>query len=240
MRCLHAASMAVRGQTLHPRPNTAADQAVCWDQLLQSSTPAHQSRMPVSSPEVPLPSELFADLDRSGPVPMYYQLAQRLERAIESGALASGAKLENEVSLGEPTGALAAHRASSDAGAGRQGAAGAPPGSRGAVVRGRVGTRQRRAHEPLRGSGERSGLKPGTALLEHEIAPIDPAAARELGVEGGTDVLRIRRLHLWDGLPVAILSNTLAPELADLDVERLGRFRLVPIARQSGRGDEGR
>lgn len=180
------------------------------------------------SAETPLPSALFADLERSGPVPMYYQLAQRLERAIQSGEVESGAKLENEVALAarlglsRPTvrramqelvdkGLLVRRR-----GVGTQ------------VVRGRV-TRNvelTSLYEDL----ERSGHKPSTTLLEHDIAPIGSAAARELGVSDGTDVLRIRRLRLSDGLPVAILSNTLAPELADLDVEQLadvGLYRLL-------------
>ena len=182
----------------------------------------------MSSPEVPLPGELFADLERSGPVPMYYQLAQRLERAIESGALESGARLENEVSLANRLGLSrpTVRRAMQELvdkgllvrrrGVGTQ------------VVRGRV-TRNvelTSLYEDL----ERTGHTPSTELLEHEVAPIDSAAARELGVDDGTDVLRIRRLRLSDGLPVAILSNTLAPELADLDVDQLaesGLYRLL-------------
>ncbi|MGW0581749.1 GntR family transcriptional regulator, partial [Streptomyces sp. NPDC002920] len=38
-------------------------------------------------------------LDRSSPVPLYYQLAQQLESAIEHGALAPGNLLGNEIDL---------------------------------------------------------------------------------------------------------------------------------------------
>ncbi|MEU6308496.1 GntR family transcriptional regulator, partial [Streptomyces chartreusis] len=38
-------------------------------------------------------------LDRGSPVPLYYQLAQQLEAAIEHGALAPGNLLGNEVDL---------------------------------------------------------------------------------------------------------------------------------------------
>ena len=34
--------------------------------------------------------ELFMDLDRSGPIPLYYQIARRMQAAIESGELAPG------------------------------------------------------------------------------------------------------------------------------------------------------
>ena len=39
------------------------------------------------------------DLDRTSPVPLYYQLAQQLEAAIEHGVLAPGNLLGNEVDL---------------------------------------------------------------------------------------------------------------------------------------------
>src|SRR3954451_4511560 len=38
-------------------------------------------------------------LDRSSPVPLYYQLAQQLEGAIEHGRLAPGSLLGNEIEL---------------------------------------------------------------------------------------------------------------------------------------------
>lgn len=38
-------------------------------------------------------------VDRASPVPLYFQVAQHLERAIESGELPPGAQLENEVLL---------------------------------------------------------------------------------------------------------------------------------------------
>ncbi len=43
-------------------------------------------------------------LDRSSPVPLYFQVAQRLEKMIESGQLAPGARLENEIALAEQLG----------------------------------------------------------------------------------------------------------------------------------------
>lgn len=53
------------------------------------------------------PEELFEDLDRSGPVPIYFQISSRLEAAIHSGRIPSGARLENEISLGERLGVSA-------------------------------------------------------------------------------------------------------------------------------------
>ena len=43
-------------------------------------------------------------VDRSSPVPLYFQVAQRLQELIESGQLAPGSRLENEVTLADQLG----------------------------------------------------------------------------------------------------------------------------------------
>jgi DNA-binding GntR family transcriptional regulator len=42
---------------------------------------------------------LTVELDRSSPVPLYYQLAQAIEAAIRDGELAPGDRFENELAL---------------------------------------------------------------------------------------------------------------------------------------------
>ena len=51
--------------------------------------------------EVLLPQSLFADLDRVSGLPLYKQVAQKLEVAIREGTLPPGSRIENEVSLAE-------------------------------------------------------------------------------------------------------------------------------------------
>ena len=51
--------------------------------------------------EHPLPQDFFLDLDRSSPTPLYFQIATKLEAAISDGTLPAGARLENEISLGQ-------------------------------------------------------------------------------------------------------------------------------------------
>src|SRR6266508_3319062 len=43
-------------------------------------------------------------VDRASPVPLYYQVAQELERAIESGELKPGTRLDNEIALADHLG----------------------------------------------------------------------------------------------------------------------------------------
>jgi DNA-binding transcriptional MocR family regulator len=40
-------------------------------------------------------------VDRNSPVPLYFQVAQHLEHLIESGELAPGTRLENEIDLAD-------------------------------------------------------------------------------------------------------------------------------------------
>src|SRR6195952_297860 len=46
-------------------------------------------------------TELTVDLDRSSPVPLYYQVSRQIEAAIDTGELAPGDRLENEISLAD-------------------------------------------------------------------------------------------------------------------------------------------
>src|SRR4029450_8833930 len=43
-------------------------------------------------------------VDRTSPVPMYYQVAQQLEEAIESGELPAGSRLHGELALAQALG----------------------------------------------------------------------------------------------------------------------------------------
>src|ERR1700722_19859921 len=43
-------------------------------------------------------------IDRSSPVPLYFQVAQRLEHMIESGELPTGTRLDNEIDLADQLG----------------------------------------------------------------------------------------------------------------------------------------
>ena len=43
-------------------------------------------------------------LDRNSPVPLYFQVAQALQAAIEAGRLPPGSRLDNEISLADELG----------------------------------------------------------------------------------------------------------------------------------------
>jgi DNA-binding GntR family transcriptional regulator len=177
-------------------------------------------------------ANLFSDLDRSGPIPLYFQVEQRIEKAILDGALPAGARLENEVALGErlnlsrPTirraiqdlvdkGLLVRRR-----GIGTQ------------VVHGRVtrGLELTSLFDDLH-KGEK---KPTTTLLAYAVDKASDTVADRLGVSLGSPVLHIKRLRIADGVPVAVLENWLPEHFLDITESDLARSGLYELLR--GRG----
>jgi DNA-binding GntR family transcriptional regulator len=177
-------------------------------------------------------AEVLSELDRTGPVPLYFQVASAIERAIRSGAIAPGARLENEIAIGQQIGLSrpTIRRAMQELvdkgllvrrrGIGTQ------------VVQGQV-TRQvelTSLYEDLKSSAH----EPGTHVLEHGTRPADSATAAALGVPVGSDVVYLRRQRSTDGVPVAVLENYLPIEFADITREQLEARGLYQILRSRG------
>lgn len=64
------------------------------------------------------PAELFKDLDRNGPVPLYFQVAQCLEDGIRDGVLPPGTRLEKRDFFSQAPQRLPSYRASRHPGSG--------------------------------------------------------------------------------------------------------------------------
>ncbi len=179
-----------------------------------------------------LPSDLFMDLDRSGPMPLYFQVASRIEEAIRSGAMPPGARLENEIALGERLGLSrpTIRRAIQDL------------VDKGLLVRRRgIGTQV--VHGPVTRKVELTSLyddlaqgsqAPATRLLVRDDVPATDTVAEALGVAPGSSVAHVRRVRLAEDVPMAILENFLPPEFADITDEDLATHGLYQLLR--GRG----
>lgn len=179
-----------------------------------------------------LPADLFMDLDRSGPMPLYFQVSTRLEQAITSGRLPAGSRLENEVALGERLGLSrpTIRRAIQEL------------VDKGLLVRRRgIGTQV--VHGPVSRKVELTSLfddlkngdqHPTTTVLGHSVMPADEPIAEALGIDVGDPVTHLRRLRLADDVPVALLENYLPTAVADLSEVDFDEFGLYQILR--GRG----
>lgn len=186
----------------------------------------------MSTNEEGLPSDLFMDIDRSGPIPLYYQIATRIEEAIRSGRLPTGSRLENEVALSERLGLSrpTVRRAIQDV------------VDKGLLVRRRgIGTQV--VHGQVTREVEftslnedllRSERHPTTAVLLHEIVTADAIMAERLTVADGSPVLHLRRLRGADGAPLAVLENYLPTDFVDLGEDELARYGLYQLLRSRG------
>lgn len=151
-------------------------------------------------------------LDRSSPIPLYYQLAEAIEAAIRSGELAPGDRFENELALAKrlalsrPTTRRAIQELV----------------DKGLLVRKRgVGTQvvQNSVHRRVELTSlfddlVRAGKVPTTRLLEYRVDAPDDDVARELSLTGSREVVRIKRLRLANGEPLAVMTNYLPVEIA--------------------------
>ena len=172
------------------------------------------------------------DLDRTGPVPLYYQVAQRIERAIREGELPPGSRLENEVTLGErlslsrPTvrraiqelvdkGMLVRRR-----GIGTQ------------VVHGQVTRRVELTS--LFDDLSQESRHPVTTVLLNEVIPASKHIAMMLSIEKAMPVLHLRRVRLADDVPLAVMENYLPSTLIDIESESLVSFGLYQLLRSQG------
>src|SRR5438132_12704146 len=169
-----------------------------------------------------------AVLDRTSPVPLYYQLAQSLETAIRSGRLSSGSHLDNELELARqlrisrPT----VRRAI------------AVLANRGLVIRRHgIGTLvvPVKIRRPVRLSSRyddltQAGQAPTTRLLAYEVVPAPLDVANSLQLSRGTRVLHFERLRLATRQPISLMRNFLPLALKEVVTEEglklTGLYRL--------------
>ncbi len=174
---------------------------------------------------------LARGLDRSSPVPLYYQLSQLLRGAIDDGVLPAGTRLDNEITLADRLGLSrpTMRRALQEL------------VDAGLLVRRRgVGTQVVQPHvsrsmalTSLHDDLQRTGQSSTTQVLEHHLGPATAEVAAALGLTEGAPVLTLRRLRSAGGEPLALLTNYLPAVLAP-DPERLERDGLYQCLREAG------
>jgi DNA-binding GntR family transcriptional regulator len=171
-------------------------------------------------------------VDRSSPVPLYYQVAQELERAIQSGELAPGSRLDNEIALADrlglsrPTVRKAIEYLV----------------DRGYLVRRRgIGTQvvNPKVRRPVELTSlwddlATSGKDPRTTVRSLRTVAAPDAVAHALRVEPGSPVVALERLRFAGDEPLAIMRNHLPAGLVELTADALERGGLYQLMRAAG------
>jgi GntR family transcriptional regulator len=188
---------------------------------MTSVPPEHESRTPG-----------VISIDRTSPVPLYFQLAQHYEAAIRSGALKVGARLDNEVQLAERLGlsrptVRAAFMYLSN---------------KGLVVRKR-GAGTLVANDSIDRDVEltslyddlaAAGRAPATQVIRNEVTHASDRVAAALQLPERTLVNSLQRIRLADGEPIALMHNFLPAALVHLSIEMLEQHGLYELLRASG------
>jgi DNA-binding GntR family transcriptional regulator len=171
-------------------------------------------------------------IDRSSPIPLWFQVAQHLERAIASGELPQGAMLDNEIALAQQLGVSrpTMRRAMEQLVSG------------GLVARRRgIGTRviQPKVRRPLELTSlhddlSAGGQAPSTSVLRFAVVDATADVAGRLRVAEGDPVVCIERLRSALDRPIARMTNYLPAHLVTFDREALASTGLYELLRRSG------
>ncbi|MFE9654663.1 GntR family transcriptional regulator [Micromonospora sp. NPDC006431] len=171
-------------------------------------------------------------VDRSSPIPLYFQVAEQFAAAIQRGDLAPGDRLDSELQLADRLGLsrptvrqAIQHLVDKGLIVRRRGV-----GTQ--VVRGEV----RRAVEltSLHDDLARAGRQPSTSVLELSTVGCPAKVAAALGVDADSPVQHLRRLRFADGEPLAVMENWLPLDPVRLTLDVLQARGLYAILRAAG------
>jgi DNA-binding GntR family transcriptional regulator len=171
-------------------------------------------------------------LNRSSPVPLYFQLAQHIENEIRSGNLVSGDRLENEVKIAEELGL-------------------SRPTVRAAfsylVDKGLVLRRRGQGTVVTKGKVSRSvkltslfddlaeaGKSPTTRVLHNEVVKASDLVKRALELPDDQFVIYLERLRFGDGEPIALMHNFIPTSLVTMSNEMLEQHGFYELLRAGG------
>ncbi|MYY06992.1 GntR family transcriptional regulator [Streptomyces sp. ATexAB-D23] len=171
-------------------------------------------------------------IDRSSPVPLYFQFAQQLQNLIEAGELPPGTRLSNEIVMADEFGLSRPTMRQAMQHLVNKGLLARKRGVGTQVVTNRI--RRQVEFTSLYEDLERDGRRPTTQVLSVETAPAEAAVATALGLEEGKPVVSIERLRLADDQPIALLHNYLPQGVIELDLEALAEGGLYQQMRRSG------
>lgn len=172
-------------------------------------------------------------LDRSSPVPLYFQLSQQLEAAIADGRLQPGDRIDTEIDiaarygLSRPTVRQAIQELVSKGLLIRRRGVGTQ------VVHGQV--RRQLGLTSLFDDLAQSGHRPRTNVLSVAAEPADADVAAALQIPAGTQVLHIERIRFDGREPLAHMVNWLPADVLgesgdDVDLENTGLYETLRAA----------
>lgn len=158
---------------------------------------------------------------RQSPVPLYWQVEHDIRHRIESGVWQPGDRLPSESQLGDLYGASRITIRQALGNIASDGLVSREPG-RGTFVREFNRSQGVRLTASFTEEMMQLGYNIETRVLAQRSDPASELVATQFGVEPGTPVIRVDRLRLTDGIPLAIQRSCLPadrfPGLAEADL----------------------
>jgi GntR family transcriptional regulator len=179
-------------------------------------------------------SDAFAAfaIDRSSPIPLWFQVAQHFELSIAAGDLPQGTLLDNEIVLAERLGISrpTMRRAMEQL------------VDQGLIVRRRgIGTRvvQPKVRRPLELTSlhddlASTGQQPSSTVLRFETVGAATEVAGRLRLTEGEPVVLIERLRCAREQPIARMTNWLPADIVTFEEEALATTGLYDLLRRTG------
>jgi DNA-binding GntR family transcriptional regulator len=179
--------------------------------------------------------KLHFTINPANPMPLYFQIAESLEQAIEHGALEPGRRLDNENDLARQFGVSRPTIRKAIAVLANQGLVVRRRGSGTVVVPHPV--KRRSGYSSLYDDLKNAGRQPTTQVLSIRELPAPSNVAQMLGMPEGQTVSSIERLRFADGLPLALMHNYLplgngAISISAQDLESRGLYELLRLRGQ--------
>lgn len=171
-------------------------------------------------------------LDRSSPVPLYFQVAEQFERAILDGTIAPGERIDNEISLAASLGLSRPTMRQAIQVLVDKGMLVRKRGVGTQVVHGKIkrSVELTSLHDDLSAAGR----QPRTDVISLALVPADEHVATELQVPRGNDVWSLQRLRWVDREPLAIMHNFMPTDLVDLSDVDFTSIGLYAYLRDTG------
>lgn len=153
-----------------------------------------------------------------GPVPLWFQISERLQASMDAAEFGVGDALPSEAELGRR---FTVSRTTARTALGNLAKLGLieQKSGRGSIVL------PRRVEQPLNllssfnEDMQARGLKPGYRDVQVDTASASGEVAAELGLDDAQPVVRIRRVLLADDAPIAVSESWLSPKVLRPDAE---------------------
>lgn len=169
-------------------------------------------------------------LDKSLPIPLYYQLAETLRESIESGALKPGSQLPSERELGEQLGISRMTVRQAITYLAQKGTIEIKPGV------GTFVTEPKLTYDALHLLGfteemMAQGREVSSRVLEQAVVQPPEGVAAKLGLDGTSKAVKIVRLRLEGEIPLLLetihIPVALSPRLEKQDLARNSLYALL-------------